>query len=544
MSEWTKHYIGREVTASEDNGVMRPISRVTLYVDQDNVFTAGDDTGYEIIADCPHATQAMVDALLASLKGYQYKMVSGDAADIDPAAELGDGMTVDGMYSVLAHVNDRGSRYMDVSAPGEAELEDEFPMDGPLTRQIVRNIAAAKSSIEKTINSITLDVTGALGGQAKIELKVNEQVKTSGSVDLSKVRQSFAEDQSSITISAGVITFNGNTFVVNSDNFKVSTDGTVTATNANISGTVNAKAGVFESVTIKDSSLGGTLNADGTFTGTHSGGTLSRTGGSFTGTNSGTLTGTHSGGSVSGCTLSNSTGGTYVGTVSGGRLSSCNLNGTTLRTDVNSSNYFSASSAGATLLYGPSLVMQASTAQMLVVRSNGVSIAGDLSVGQITSTGNKSRAIGTKDFDVRCLDALETPLPTFSDYGMAALDGAGVCCIVIDPVFAETVNSAYLPTVFLTKYGEGDIWVENVEHDTVAVRGTPGLRFAWETRYAQANTVVDRLRVMGYDFKDESREHDFDGEANVDYEHSETNVDYALAGYEYFTEFERSIEAA
>ena len=161
----------------------------------------------------------------------------------------------------------------------------------------------------------------------------------------------------------------------------------------------------------------------------------------------------------------------------------------------------------------------------------------------LTCLGEKKRVIKTKNYGYRGLHAFETPLPTFSDYGTASLDEAGVFHIIIDPVFAETVDNAYLPTVFLTKYGEGDIWVERVSHDIVTVRGTPGLEFAWETRYVQANAWVERLRVMDFDYKDESTERDFEGEAAVAYEHSKSNIDYAQMGYEYYTDFERSLSA-
>ena len=69
-----KFYIGNDITGFEDNGITKPISRVTLMVDSENSYTAGDDTGMELTATCIHATQAMVDSLLASFKGKTYQM--------------------------------------------------------------------------------------------------------------------------------------------------------------------------------------------------------------------------------------------------------------------------------------------------------------------------------------------------------------------------------------------------------------------------------------------------------------------------------------
>lgn len=52
-----KFFVGLDLTGAEDNGRQRPISRVTLLLDDENAVTAGDDTGAELLADCPHATQ-------------------------------------------------------------------------------------------------------------------------------------------------------------------------------------------------------------------------------------------------------------------------------------------------------------------------------------------------------------------------------------------------------------------------------------------------------------------------------------------------------
>lgn len=112
-----KYYVGGDITSFSDNGKYKPISRVTLLVDDENSLTAGDDTGMEVIASCPHATQPMVSALLQTMKGYQYQAYEAGAANIDPAAELGDGVTVGGIYSPLSKLSDDGRGYAGISSP-------------------------------------------------------------------------------------------------------------------------------------------------------------------------------------------------------------------------------------------------------------------------------------------------------------------------------------------------------------------------------------------------------------------------------------------
>ena len=151
--------------SSVNNGKFKPISRVTLLLDDSNAITAGDDTGREIVANCPHATQTMVDALLDSLKGYEYQAYEAGNANIDPSAELGDGVTVGGIYSVIAKMRDDGSGYASLSAPGEAELEDEYPMDGPMTQMFNREIKKVRSAITKTAEEIRAEVSGLVDGE-------------------------------------------------------------------------------------------------------------------------------------------------------------------------------------------------------------------------------------------------------------------------------------------------------------------------------------------------------------------------------------------
>ena len=171
MSE--KYYVGKDVTSFSDKGKYKPISRVTLLVDDENSLTAGDDTGMEVVASCPHATQPMVNALLQTMKGYQYQAYEAGAANIDPAAELGDGVTVGGIYSPLSKLSDDGRGYAGISSPGEAEMEDEYPSEGYITQEFNRKIAETRSAITKTSEEIMLKVEGIDGKYTELKTTVD-----------------------------------------------------------------------------------------------------------------------------------------------------------------------------------------------------------------------------------------------------------------------------------------------------------------------------------------------------------------------------------
>lgn len=192
-----KYYVGGDITSFADNGKYKPISRVTLLVDDENSLTAGDDTGMEVIASCPHATQPMVNALFQAMKGYRYQAYEAGAANIDPAAELGDGVTVGGIYSPLSKLSDDGRGYAGISSPGEAEMEDEYPSGGYITQEFNRKIAETRSTITKTSEEINLKVEG-------IDGRVSDITQTVDGISLSVTSASSPDGQTTATITLKV----------------------------------------------------------------------------------------------------------------------------------------------------------------------------------------------------------------------------------------------------------------------------------------------------------------------------------------------------
>lgn len=159
----SNHYIGLDLFDLENNGLRQPISRITLYRGDNAALTAGDDTGLEVVADCIYVTQEMVEALLSAARGYQYHAYSAQAARLNPAAELGDTVEVGNIVSVLAQIFDNGDLYPDIAAPGDREVEDEYPAAGPLTKAFDKKLAQARSLISKTNDRISLEIYGEDG---------------------------------------------------------------------------------------------------------------------------------------------------------------------------------------------------------------------------------------------------------------------------------------------------------------------------------------------------------------------------------------------
>lgn len=143
----SKTYIGQRVREVSTDNLFRPFSRVTIWYDDENAFTAGDDTGRVLELDCPWATQAMADDLLASLTGVAYRPFTATDALLDPAAELGDGITAGGIYGYLlaldAKANPLGAAT--ISAPGDEELDHEYPYLTSEERALKRTVKLGQS---------------------------------------------------------------------------------------------------------------------------------------------------------------------------------------------------------------------------------------------------------------------------------------------------------------------------------------------------------------------------------------------------------------
>ena len=161
MSE--KFYVGLDVMQFEDNGLRQPITSVTFQVDQNTAVSAGDHTGLELYAVCPYATVEMAAAILVQVQGYQYRAYGADSARLDPAAELGDGVDAGGLYSVLAAFQDAGDGYPGISAPGEEELEDEYPYRSATSRELSNDVDSLRAFVSKEIGQLAIQISTLTG---------------------------------------------------------------------------------------------------------------------------------------------------------------------------------------------------------------------------------------------------------------------------------------------------------------------------------------------------------------------------------------------
>lgn len=228
-----KHYIGAKAQTANNVYTYPPVSKVILIVDDENIFEAGTDDGFVLEKECPYATQAMADNLLAMLQGYEYQSIEADAARITPTAELGDGITVNGIYTQLAYKNIRfgNAAVVDVAAPGSVEAEHEYQQEGSTSSNTNWKLAQTYSRISKTAEEIRLEVTQTVGElSASFDVQLQSITGRIDGLDGDYAELKLTLDGLTVTGPDGLTQINGGS--INTTNLKVSA--------ANITGQLTA----------------------------------------------------------------------------------------------------------------------------------------------------------------------------------------------------------------------------------------------------------------------------------------------------------------
>lgn len=146
--------------------------------------------------------------------------------------------------------------------------------------------------------------------------------------------------------------------------------------------------------------------------------------------------------------------------------------------------------------------------------------------GSLNIAGSKHRVVTTLHYGEVLQNAVESPVPTFEDYGEGQLDDTGKCRIFLDDKFAETIDDTTVYNVFLTKYGAGDIYVSDRQTYYFDVVGTKDMSFCWCIKATQKDYNNARL--------DERKDEAIDS-------YEETAIDYTDIGAEFINNYEKEI---
>lgn len=171
--------VGRDMTAFTDLGAVQAFTGVTFYYADESAHTAGNDTGRVLEADMPWATQAMADALLASIQGYVYHGFTAENVNITPAFELGDIVTANGVTAPIMSYNVTfdGSFYPNISAPSDLEVDNEYKYESKTARQLKRTVKLGESYYGTKItreDGLVIEKTDGTDIEASVTLNADE----------------------------------------------------------------------------------------------------------------------------------------------------------------------------------------------------------------------------------------------------------------------------------------------------------------------------------------------------------------------------------
>lgn len=153
-------YLGRSMQRFTSAPQFDGFSKVTIVVNDEIEYSAGTDTGRTMRITNPWGTPQMARDILNDIRGFQYQPYTAENALIDPAAELGDGVTANNVYGGLYTQKIRFGPLLTatVSAPEDEELNHEYPYKSKPNKEITREAKLLRAEMRIQADRITLEV--------------------------------------------------------------------------------------------------------------------------------------------------------------------------------------------------------------------------------------------------------------------------------------------------------------------------------------------------------------------------------------------------
>lgn len=209
LSDTSKTALGKEVSSLKVAPQFEAYSGVEIIVDEDTSYFAGNQNGRVLTIQNEWGTQAQANAILADLqaKGFQYQPYTADGAILNPAAEIGDGVTISDAYSGIYTISKKFGKLMksDISAPQDEEVDHEFPYEPKQDRIYKREISEARASIAINASSIVAEVQRASAAEGNLSSRIT-QTANGLTAEISNRKSADTTLSSRITATANSIT--------------------------------------------------------------------------------------------------------------------------------------------------------------------------------------------------------------------------------------------------------------------------------------------------------------------------------------------------
>lgn len=177
---------------------------------QDIIYTAGNSSGRVLTINNPWGTQAQANNIINQIRGFTYQPYTAQEALVDPCAEIGDGVSVNGVYSGIYKMSRDYNALMpaDIAAPQSEDIDHEYPFESDANRDITRRFTQMESELSIASSEISAKVSKkSPEGQTSFSWELNDSswvVKRNGSV-IFKVDATGAAIAGKVTASSGKI---------------------------------------------------------------------------------------------------------------------------------------------------------------------------------------------------------------------------------------------------------------------------------------------------------------------------------------------------
>lgn len=170
----------KQIGSLDKSPIENGYTAVKIYVGQDEngnelSYVAGNTSGKTLEISNEWGTQAMANDILAKAQGFQYQPYTAGSAHLNPAAEIGDGVAINGIYSGVYVRATTFNRLMlsDLSAPQEEEIEHEFTNDTATDRTFTRFVKQTRAMISITNQNIALETARAESAETNLQSAIN-----------------------------------------------------------------------------------------------------------------------------------------------------------------------------------------------------------------------------------------------------------------------------------------------------------------------------------------------------------------------------------
>lgn len=167
------HQIGKSAqqmtVAPAFAGFSKVIIRTGEYDSSGNeiVYESGNTTGRTLECEVDWGSQTVADNILSIISGWSYQPYDATNVVINPALELGDSISINGVYSGIYTDTIKFAQLFtaDTKAPYDEEIDHEYAYEDPREKKYIRRMEEVKAEMSILAGTITAKVDKTKTGQ-------------------------------------------------------------------------------------------------------------------------------------------------------------------------------------------------------------------------------------------------------------------------------------------------------------------------------------------------------------------------------------------